>query len=77
MKSFTMELVKNKVSGRYFVVLDDSNDSCFLVVTPEGKVKNLQRHLFDTDYLVDPLDMALQKIITKYQLDIYMEYFNE
>lgn len=72
-----MELVKNKVSGKYFIVLDDSIDSCFLVVTPEGKVKNLERHLFDTDYLADPMDIALRKIITKIQLDIYMEYFNE
>ncbi|MFZ2634262.1 MAG: hypothetical protein WA081_17750 [Desulfosalsimonadaceae bacterium] len=72
-----MELVKNKISDKYFVVLDDAEDNNFLVVTPEGKVKPLERHLFGPQVLVDPLDASLTHNLTIRQVDIYREYFSE
>ena len=49
-----MEFVKNKASGKLFVLLDDTGGSDFLVITPEGKVKRLERHLFEPQDLVAP-----------------------
>lgn len=74
---FSMELVKNKASGKYFVVLDDSGVADFLVVTPEGKVKRLERRLFDPQYPIDPMDLLWGRNFTKTQIDIYREYFDE
>jgi len=72
-----MELVKNKISEKYFVVLDDAEENNFLVVTPEGKVKPLERHLFDPQVIVDPLNASSSYNLTQKQVDIHSEYFNQ
>jgi len=41
-----VELVKNKASGKYFVLIDDTGGTDFLVITPDGKVRRLERNLF-------------------------------
>lgn len=69
-----MELVKNKASGRFFVVLDDDNGSDFLLVTPEGKVKRLERHLFGPIFPIDPPEMKRRYPLTQEQVDIYTAY---
>jgi hypothetical protein len=71
-----MELVKNKLSKKYFVVLDDSEGDGLLVVTPEGKVKPLERHLFGPQILVDPVNAASTHNLTTMQINIYQEYFS-
>jgi hypothetical protein len=70
-----VELVKNKVSGKNFVVLDDTGGADFLVVTPEGKVKRLERHLFEPEIVVDPQADPLESKLTKIQMDIQRKYF--
>lgn len=72
-----MELVKNKISGKIFVVLDDPGGSEFMVVTPEGKVKWIERRLFAVLDVVEPNNPQLNYVLTKTQEDIYAEYFNE
>lgn len=72
-----MELVKNKASGKYFVVLEEAGDRDFLVVTPEGKVKRLERHLFDALNIADPAEAVMNHKLTKPQLDQYLTYFDE
>jgi hypothetical protein len=72
-----MELVKNKISEKYFVVLDDAEENNFLVVTPEGKVKPLERHLFGPQVIVDPLNASLSYNLTKSQVDIHSKYFDQ
>jgi len=42
-----VELVKNKASGKPFIVLDDAGKGRFVLITPEGKIKSLERRLFD------------------------------
>ncbi len=71
-----MELVRNKASGKIFVVLDDDGANDFLVVTPDGKVKRLERRLFT--YLKD-IDQAseVERLVTKAQLTGYKDYFGE
>lgn len=69
-----MELVKNKASGKSFIVLDDYEDSNFLLITPEGKVKRLDRHLFGPQIAVDPEKQKLKMSLTKTQLKKYSEY---
>ena len=72
-----MELVKNRASGKYFVVLDDTGETEFLVITPEGKVKRLEQHLFEAQDAVDPKDGQWVCNLTKKQMDKYSEYFCE
>lgn len=68
-----MELVKNKVSGKLFVVLDDTGDTDFLVITPEGYVKRIERRLFLPREPASPPGHGL----TQEQLDKYTQYIDE
>ena len=72
-----MELVKNKATGKFFVVLDDDGGTDFLVVTPEGKIRQLERHLFGAQDVADPEDIQWRQRLTEKQVDIYETYFNE
>jgi len=72
-----VELVKNKASGKYFVVLDDTGSTEFLVITSEGKVKHLERHLFEPQNTIDPEDTLWVHNLTKIQMDKYEEYLDE
>lgn len=72
-----MELVKNKASGKSFIVLDDYEDTNFLLITPEGKVKRLDRHLFGPQIPVDPKKQPHSLKLTKTQMDKYQEYTRE
>lgn len=68
-----MELVKNKTSGKFFVVIDDAGDADFLVITPEGKIKRLERRLFLPQDSIDPPDHPTTRL-TKTQIDKYSKY---
>ena len=72
-----MELVKNKASGKFFVLLDETGDTDFLVITPEGKVRRLERHLFTPQELVDPQEALFNYQLTKTQVNIFLEYLGE
>lgn len=72
-----MEFVKNKASGKLFVLLDDTGGSEFLVITPEGKARRLERHLFEPQNLVDPVEALFKHQLTKTQVDRYSEYVGE
>jgi hypothetical protein len=72
-----MELVKNKASGKPFIVLDDYEDTNLLLITPEGKVKRLDRHLFGSQVAVDAKKQQLNLNLTKTQMDKYVEYTND
>lgn len=71
-----MRLVKNKASGKYFIVLEggDAGEAYFLVITPEGKVKRLEQHLFEPLDGVDPGDAPWTRWYTTAQLKKYREY---
>jgi len=66
-----MELVKNKASGKYFIVLDYAGDNYLLLITPEGKIKRLERHLFGSLVVTDHKDLWQHNHLTKDQLDKY------
>lgn len=71
-----MELVKNKASGKCFVLLDDSGGPDFLVITPEGKVKRLERRLFEPRVAGEPEHAPWAQSLTKPQMDIYEKYID-
>jgi hypothetical protein len=73
-----MRLVKNKASGKFFIVLDenDARSSDFMVITPEGKVKQLEQHLFEPLDDVDPRDEGCTRRYTAAQLKKYREYLD-
>ena len=71
-----MRLVKNKASGKYFILLDydDLQGTDFLLITPEGKIKRLERHLFDeTMDRFDSNETLLSHRLTEAQLGKYQE----
>lgn len=68
-----MELVKNRASGKTFIVIDNSEETYFLLITPEGKLKRLKRHLFGPLISVDPGELEQKLDIKKIQLDKYSE----
>jgi len=72
-----VELVRNKASGKFFVLLDDAGGIDFLVVTPEGKIKRLERRLFDIQEVVDPQKARLNRNLTQPQVAVYSDYFRE
>jgi hypothetical protein len=76
-ESFVMDLVRNKASGKYFVVLDDAGDNDFLVITPEGKVKCLERRFFSPQNIVDLKNTLQDQILTQTQMATYSEYFKK
>jgi hypothetical protein len=72
-----MEIVKNKASGKLFIVLDDVEGSNFLAVTPEGKVRRLERNLFVPQDITEPGEALIKQKLTKMQIDLYAEYLGE
>ena len=72
-----MELVKNKASGKFFVLLDDTGGSNFLVITPEGKIRRLERRLFDPQDIAEPGEFFFRHELTKPQIDMYAAYSGE
>ena len=72
-----MELVKNKASGKLFVVLDDTGGPDFMVITPEGKIRQLERHLFDPEDIFASGEAFFKQKLTKTQIDLYNRYSNE
>lgn len=69
-----MELVKNKASNKFFVVLDDTGGPDFLVITPEGKIRRLERHLFEHQEMTESGETLFRQQLTKSQIDMYAEY---
>ncbi len=72
-----MELVKNRASGKFFVVLDDTGGPDFLLITPEGKIKRLERRLFSPQSMTDPAKNLFKRRLTKPQMALYAEYSGE
>ena len=69
-----MELVKNRASGKPFIVLDDAEDSYFVLITPEGKVKRLERHLFGSPISADHKNSRWHNHLTYAQMNKYMKH---
>jgi len=69
-----MELVKNRTSGKPFIILDDAEDSYLQLITPEGKVKRLKRDLFGPTISVDQKNSLWHDHLTHAQMDKYMEH---
>jgi hypothetical protein len=69
-----VDVVRNKASGKLFVVLDDDGGPDFLLVTPQGRVKRLDRHLFTAQGLEDPGHIGWTDKLTSAQMDVYAAY---
>lgn len=69
-----MDMVRNKASGMPFIVLGDAGDFNIELITPEGKVKRLDRHLFGSLVPIDQTDSKQHNGLTPAQLDKYSEY---
>jgi hypothetical protein len=72
-----MELAENRASGKIFVVLDDTNGGYFLVITPEGRVKRLERSLFFLGSEMRNADAEPEQLVSDKQVAVYKAYFGE
>lgn len=73
-----MTLIRNKKSGKYFIVLEaeDVPEDRLLLITPEGRVKRLESRLFEGPVAGDPRTPAWAKRLSAEQLAKYEEYLN-
>lgn len=72
-----MELVRNKASGKTFIVLEDLGEDEFLVITPDGKVKKLEKHLFSAMDGASAEISCINRHVSEAQVYIYCRYFGE
>lgn len=72
-----MELAKNKASGQIFVVLDDSGGRYFLGVTPDGRVKQLERKLFLLGSEVANTEIEPERLVNDKQISTYETYCSD
>jgi hypothetical protein len=49
MIDLSMDIWRNKVSGKYFIYLGDTGQDEGLFVTPVGEIKSLEKGLFEED----------------------------
>ena len=68
-----MELIKNNASGKFFIILDNTGDRYIQLITPEGKVKRLERRLFGPLVTADHTNPKQDEKLTREQMDKYME----
>ncbi|MBU1399410.1 MAG: hypothetical protein KKH85_11055 [Proteobacteria bacterium] len=71
-----MELVKNKASGKHFIIINDNENGTGLMVTPQGEVKVLELQLFDHVEVIDPECALVNRRLTVEQIDKYKEYLD-
>ena len=73
-----MKVVRNKVSGMDFIVIedDDGQRADMLMITPEGRVKRLEGRLFEAPERVDAADPLQSRRLTEPQLEKYEEFLN-
>lgn len=69
-----MELIRNKVSGKYFIVLDDSREVDALVITPDGKVIWTEKHLFISEDTGGQNELRMDRYLTETQMEKYKKY---
>jgi len=71
-----MELVRNKASGQYFIIITDYENGMGLMITPQGEVKGLELRLFDSVEAIDPEGALVDGLLTADQIDKYEEYLD-
>ena len=60
LESLAVELVRNIASGKYFILLEDKSGSAnFLLITPTGKVRQIERRLFGLPNIFDQMDQPV------------------
>ena len=63
-----MKVYKNTASGKYFIHISDIGNNKFTLVTPQGKVKILEKRFFEEPTTED------DGTITELQHKVYQEY---
>lgn len=72
-----MEVCKNKASGKYFLLIEETDDGKLLLVIPNGEVKELDPPLFEDTEELD-IDYCLNTgLIASRQIDGYKKFIEE
>jgi hypothetical protein len=70
-----MDIFKNKVSGKYFIHIEDIENEEALFVTPLGELKVLELSLFESQEPVDEDSFLRRGLITQLQVERYHKYW--
>lgn len=71
-----MEIVKNKASGKHFIIINDNENGKGLMITPQGELKGLELQLFEHGEVIDPEGDLVDRLLTADQIDKYKEYMD-
>jgi len=71
-----MEIVKNKASGKHFIIINDNENGKGLMISPQGELKELELQLFDHGEVIDPEGDLVDRLLTADQIDKYKEYMD-
>jgi hypothetical protein len=73
-RGLTMDIFKNKASGKYFIHIEDIENGEALFVTPLGELKFLELSLFESQEPVDEDSLLRRGLITQLQVERYNKY---
>lgn len=69
-----MKTYKNKVSGKYFIFINNSGQDEALFVTPSCEIKSINKGLLSEAEEGDENYFISQKLISKEQVERYAQY---
>ncbi|MFZ7127403.1 MAG: hypothetical protein ACOWWM_14705 [Desulfobacterales bacterium] len=69
----TLDLFKNKASGRYFIAVDEIDDGILLMITPDGDLKPLEQRLFIGPEIKAQDDPEIQRLLNRKQIVKYQK----
>ena len=69
-----MLVSQNKISRKYFVLIEDLDDEKSIFVTPQNKIKTLSRDLFNEEFEGEKAILISNGLLTKSQINRYNSY---
>lgn len=75
--SWTICVCKNIRSGKYFIVIDTTQDDKLKLVTPRNEIRMLQSSLFSEPEDMDENLLRKRGLLNEEQLDSYYRYIDE
>jgi len=66
-----MEIYRNKSSGKFFIYIQDTDTKRIELVTPDGKIKILEKRFFDNHVEREENYLLKQGLITELQINRY------
>ena len=69
-----MDVCQNKITGKYFIYIQQTGAGEALLVTPDAKVLNLKIELFKEPHDIDQADITPDELLTRDQVQRLHDY---